>query len=129
MASGTPGAGELGIYAGISVGVTDGSVNVQLATFSIEVVGTAVGSATLSWVPPTERSDGTLLGAGDLAGYKIYWGMDQGNYSNSVTIDNPGLSAYVVDLLTPATWFFVVTAYDSQGLESPFSNVASKAIL
>jgi hypothetical protein len=46
-----------------------------------------------------------------------------------VTIANPGLATYVVDQLTPAQWFFVVTAYSSAGVESGFSNMASKQIM
>ena len=35
---GTPGAGDVGTYSGIGVGVTDGTGNVSLALFSIDVV-------------------------------------------------------------------------------------------
>jgi hypothetical protein len=65
----------------------------------------------------------------DLAGYRVYWGTQQGTYSNSTTIANPGIATYVVDQLTPARWYFVVTAYSSTGVESGNSNVASKQVL
>ena len=86
----------------------------------------ALGSATLSWTPPTTNTDGSPLT--NLAGYKVYWGTSQGNYSNSVTLNNAGLSMYVVENLTPGTWFFVATAFNSAGTESSFSSVASKTI-
>ena len=41
---------------------------------------------------------------------------------------NPGVTAYVVDNLSTGTHFFVVTALNEQGLESAFSNEASKTI-
>ena len=123
---GTPGQGDLGTYANISISVTDGAATASLATFGIEVVATATGSATLSWVSPTQNSDGTPLT--NLAGFKVYWGTTMGSYPNSATLDNPGLSSYMVDQLTPATWHFVMTSFNSQGVESSFSNVASKTI-
>ena len=125
--SGTPTSGQVGTYGNIRISVSDGTATTNLATFTIQVVGTATGTATLSWTPPTQYTDGSPLN--DLAGYKVYWGTSQGSYSNSVTIANPGLATYVVDQLTPAQWYFVVTAYSSTGAESGFSNEASKRVL
>ena len=124
--SGTPGAGDVGTYNNIVIRVSDGKDTVSLPSFSIEVVATATGSATLSWTAPTRRADGSNLG-NDLDRFKIYWGTSQGNYSNTATID-AGTTTYFVDELTPATWYFVVTAIDKNNLESQFSNVASKTI-
>lgn len=82
--------------------------------------------ATLAWIQPTQNTDGTPLT--DLAGYRIYYGTALGSYPSSVRLDNPGLTGYVVTPLLPATWFFVVTAFDTSGNESAYSNVATKAI-
>lgn len=87
---------------------------------------TGTGVATLSWTPPTTNTDGSVLN--DLAGYKIYYGTTPGSYPNAVTVDNPGLSDYVVENLAPGTYHFVVTAFDSAGNESAYSNVASKTV-
>lgn len=125
--SGTPTAAQVGTYGDITIGVSDGSASTSLATFSIQVVATAGGSMALRWAPPTENTDGTPLT--DLAGYKVHWGPAEGTYTNSVTINNPGLSSYVVEQLTPATWYFTVTAINSDGAESGHSNVASKHVL
>jgi hypothetical protein len=124
--SGTPTAANVGAYNNITISVSDGSASAQLAAFNIQVVATAMGSTTLSWTPPTQNTDGSPLN--DLAGYKVYWGTSQGNYPNSVTVANPGLATYVVNQLTPAQWYFVVTAYSSTGFESGYSNVVSKRI-
>ena len=123
--SGTP--PQVGTFANIRISVSDGTTTVNLPAFTITVVATATGSAMLSWNPPTQNVDGSPLN--DLAGYRVYWGTSQGNYSNSVTVNNPGLSSYVVDQLTPATWYFVLTAVNSAGNESAYSNVASKQVL
>jgi hypothetical protein len=125
--TGTPSAAHVGTYSNITISVSDGSASASLAAFSIQVVGTATGSATLTWNPPTQNTDGSALT--NLAGYKVYWGTSQGSYPNSVTLNNPGLSSYVVDQLTPANWYFALTAVNAAGVESAYSNVASKQIL
>jgi fibronectin type III domain protein len=79
------------------------------------------GTVTLSWTPPTENEDGTPL---RLTSYRIYWGNTRGNYPHSVTLDNPGLSRYVVEQLTPATWYFVVTAVSADGESAPSNEIA-----
>jgi hypothetical protein len=38
------------------------------------------------------------------------------------------VQTYVVENLSPATWYFAVTAVNSQGAESSNSNVANKQI-
>jgi hypothetical protein len=45
-----------------------------------------------------------------------------------VTLANPSLTSYVVSNLSPATWYFGVTAYASDGTESTLSNVGSKTV-
>ena len=87
----------------------------------------STGSTTLSWMPPTQNSDGSPLT--DLAGYKIYYGSESGNYQNSIQIDNPGIAIYVVEYLTPNTYYFVISTINSSGVESQFSNEVSKLVL
>jgi hypothetical protein len=125
--SGTPSAAQVGTYPNIVISVSDGSVTASLTSFSIQVVGTATGSATLMWTPPTQNTDGSPLT--NLVGYKVYWGTSQGNLNNSATLNNPGIASYVVEQLTPATWYFSLTAVNGAGVESSFSNTASKRVL
>jgi hypothetical protein len=124
--SGTPTAAQVGSYNNITISVSDGSASASLPAFSIQVVATATGSVTLTWTPPTQNTDGSPLN--NLAGYKIYWGTSEGSYSKSATVNNPGLATYVVEQLTPAQWYFAVTAFSTAGAESGYSNVASKRI-
>jgi hypothetical protein len=89
--------------------------------------GTSYGVATLSWLPPNENTDGSALT--NLAGYKIYYGTEEGNYTEVITIDNAGIVDYVIENLPAGnTYYFVVTAFDSSGLESGYSAVGSKTI-
>ena len=118
MAAGCGGGGS--DYSSNSDGGTVGDPS------STNVVPTANRSVVLIWMPPTENSDDSPLT--DLAGYKIYWGKSPPNLSNSVTLNNAGLTSYVVDQLTPETWFFAATAFNADGSESKFSNIFGKAV-
>jgi len=82
------------------------------------------GSATLSWQPPMFYSDNTTPLT--IAGYKFYGGTSQGSLSVIDDVPTGGIATHMLTgLQTGTTWFFAVTAYDAQGIESTFSNVAS----
>ena len=124
--SGTPGDADVRTYNNISITVSDGSASVTLGPFSITVNAVSLGSVTLSWTPPTKNDDGTTLT--DLAGYKIYWGTGSGSYPNSIKIDNPGISTYVVENLAPGTYEFVATSFNSEDVESAYSGVTTMTV-
>ena len=125
---GAPTAADVGrTFSNIRISVSDGTATTSLAAFNIQVVATAPGAATLSWTPPTQNTDGTALRA--LAAYRVYFGTQSGSFPNSFTIDNAGLATLVVDQLTPATWHFVVTAVNANGVESRLSNPAIKTVM
>jgi hypothetical protein len=125
--AGTPGTGTVGSYANIQVKVSDGTLQASLAAFTIAVQQSANGTATLSWTAPTTRADGSPLT--NLAGYKVRYGNAAGNYPTTITLSNPGITTYVVENLTPGTYYFVLASYDAAGLESVDSSPASKTIL
>jgi hypothetical protein len=124
--SGTPTAADVGIYQGITITVSDGRASATLGPFSIEVSAIANGAATLSWSPPTENADGTPLT--DLAGYRIRYGRSATELGSLIEITNPSLSAYVVENLSPGTWYFTVVAVNRAGVESEPSGIASKTV-
>ena len=124
--SGSPSAGDVGVYSNIVISVSDGEASDSLPSFSITVNSINLGSATLSWTAPTQNEDGTALE--DLAGYKLYWGTTPGSYTDSVTIDSPGITTYVVENLAPGTYEFVATAYNTSGVESRYSGTATKTV-
>ncbi len=119
--SGTP--TQVGTHSNIRISVSDGTNTVSLPAFNIAVVGTATGAALLSWTPPQQNTDGTAV---TLTGYRVYWGTQQGNYPNSANV-GANVANHMVEQLTPATWYFVVTAVSAAG-ESSYSNVASKVV-
>jgi hypothetical protein len=125
---GTPGPGDVGVYNDIVITVSDGQGSAELGPFSVTVEAVSLGSATLTWQAPTQYEDGTPLTPPDFAGYTIYWGTTPGNYPNSVTINNPGITTYVIDNLAPGDYEFVATAFNAAGVQSQYSNTATKTI-
>ena len=123
--SGTPAAGDVGTFAGVTISVSDGKTTTALAAFSIAVTQVATGSATLSWVAPTQNTDGSALT--NLSGYRIYYGTNAASLTQSVDIPSAGIQTYVLGNLSPATWYFAVKAV-AGGVESDLSNIASKTI-
>ena len=85
------------------------------------------GTAMVSWFPPTQRTDGSTLT--DLAGYRIYYGKSLNALSRVLDIRNPGQTSQFIDNLDVGTWYFAVTAYSNDGLESGMSDLAAKRIL
>jgi hypothetical protein len=124
--AGTPGTGTVGNYANIRIRVTDGIATAKLPIFSIAVQQSSMGSATLYWQPPTTRTDGSPLT--NLDGYTIRYGTVIGNYPNLIELANEGLTSAVVSNLPPATYYFVISAYDRNGAESAYAGPAFKTI-
>jgi chitodextrinase len=76
----------------------------------------------LSWDASTANADGTPLT--DLAGYAVYYWQD--GWDVPVREDAGTQTTYTVSGLTDgATYQFVVTALDTSGNESAFSNQVS----
>jgi hypothetical protein len=124
---GTPASADVGSYSDIGIVVTDGASRHSLKAFTIAVNQIAQGSATLSWLPPTENSDGSQLA--DLFGYQIHYGRDAANLVQKITVNNASLSRYLVANLSPGKWYFGVMTLNSKGVQSALSALASKTIL
>lgn len=127
--SGTPSAAQVGSYANVVISVSDGkAAKVSLSPFAVNVSASssAIGAATLSWSAPTQNTDGSSLT--NLSGYRIYYGTSSGALTHTIQVSNASISSYVVENLTPATYYFAVKAVTSAGAESGLSNVASKTV-
>lgn len=92
---------------------------------SIPNVAIGSGQAQLSWQPPTTEADG-VTPLNDLSGFKVYY--RKGNTGYGAGIDVGTRTAYSVDMagLDVGTYYFAVTAYDTQGNESVFSEEVAK---
>ena len=98
----------------------NGPPNTQAAGVSLN------GSATLTWTPVTQNSDGTPLS--DLAGYKVYYGTSASALNSVVVLPDPSATTYLVTNLSSATWYFAVAAYTSGGTQGALSNVVAKMV-
>jgi hypothetical protein len=124
--SGTPGAADVGSFAGIAIAVSDGKATTSLSAFAVVVSQIATGAATLNWGAPTANADGSALT--DLAGYKVLYGRSASTLDQSISVTNPSVNSYVVSNLSPGTWYFAVIAINSAGTQSAATNIASTTI-
>jgi hypothetical protein len=130
--SGSPKITDTGTTLNIVITAADGTAKASLAAFSITVTATpatpapTVGTAKVSWVAPTENVNGTALT--DLAGYNIYYGTDSASLNQKAPVSNAAATGYTVNGLASGTWYFAVTSYTSDGVESARSPLSSKTI-
>ena len=75
----------------------------------------AATSVTLAWNPGTSSG---------IAGYRVYYGTSSGSYPYNLYVGNT-TTATVAGLIPGQTYYFVVTDYNTVGLESPPSNQVS----
>jgi len=62
-----------------------------------------------------------------VAGYNVYVGTASGVYGPPINVGN--VTSYVVNnLVRGNTYYYVVTGYNTSGIESPPSNEVSKSI-
>ena len=90
-----------------------------LAILAIAGIAQAA-TVQVTWNPNTEP---------DLAGYKIYYGTASGVYGDPIDVGN--VTGHVMEI-TPqhgATYYFALTAYDTSGNESGYSDEATCFIL
>ncbi len=125
--TGVPAAGDIGLVEGIVITASDGAGYASLNAFAIEVAQVTNGSATVSWLPPLQRVDGSALT--NLAGYRIRYGTSPASMDRVVPVNSAGTTSVVIEGLVPGKWYFAVIAVDAAGLESAPSNSASKTIL
>jgi len=115
------------LYWRLASKVTTGRIWTQTGTVGawtrVEDInwGAVTGSATLTWTKPTQNTNGSALT--NLAGYRIVYGQAADSLDQVIEVPNPSMTTYIVDGLSPATWYFAIKAYNSAGVESAPSNV------
>jgi hypothetical protein len=137
--SGKPTRRDVGTYGNITIRLTDWYGYVTTPAFSITVANPPPAappapannvptiSAELSWTPPLENTDGSVLT--NLSGYKVYYGNSPDALTQVKAVGNAGLTRYVIDDLPSGKWYFAVTSVASDGAESQRSPVVSTTIL
>jgi hypothetical protein len=87
-----------------------GLIILVCSAFEVEAAG-----VTLAWDPASSPN---------IAGYRLHSGTTSGVYSQTIELGN-ATSTLVSNLVTGKTYFFVVTAYNTMGVESAPSNEVS----
>lgn len=125
--TGKPAATDVGTYSGIEIAATDGKAVTALPAFAITVAAAVqTNGVELSWSPPTQNADGSTLT--DLSGYKIHYGTQAGNYTESVAVENAGITRFQLDSLPKGTIYIAMTAMNAAGAESDFSQEVSVTV-
>jgi hypothetical protein len=88
--------------------------------FSVFFISSIVnaGEVSLAWDTNTEP---------DIAGYRIHYGIASGNYDQVLDVGNT-TSCTVSGLQDGQTYYFAATDYNTEGMESGFSNEVSTTI-
>lgn len=87
------------------------------------------GSLSLSWKIPTTRTDDSPLTLSEIEGYRIYMGPKMDELSMILDLNDGSITSFTFTDLAPGTYYFSVTTYDTEGNESPFSNIEEEKIL
>jgi hypothetical protein len=64
----------------------------------------------------------------DLAGYVIHYGKKTGTYDRKIGLDNPGLTRYVIEDLSPGTYYFAASSVNSAGVASSLSSEVERQL-
>lgn len=79
-------------------------------------------SLRVSWGPPGTREDGTRLTTHEIAGYKVYMGVDDTDMHVVAETNEPATLSTEISELSEGIYFISVSAFDINGLESPLSD-------
>ncbi len=124
--SGTPSVTDVGMTLAVTITASDDDASASLAPFDLEVLEIPLGSATVFWSVPTTNTDGSPLT--DLAGFRVRYGTASQNYTEALEVNDATTESLLIEDLAPATYFFVVTAFDRSKNESAVSLEVSKVV-
>lgn len=114
--TGLPAATDAGDFSGIVITVDDGTRTAALAPFTIAVASGSSAVATVSWTAAEPGS-----GATESAGYMLYYGTSPAGMTHVITVADPVETTYVVQNLSPGTWYFAVASYSRNDVQSSLS--------
>ena len=130
-------AGEIGRGANINVTleaavhdimaeIRDSKNSTSRDSVTIEIAANT-GMATLTWSAPIENTDGSTLT--DLAGFRIYYGVQRDNLTNSITLNDPQQTTHVIENLAAGrVMYFAISSFNRHQVESELSQIVSKEI-
>jgi hypothetical protein len=121
--TGSPAPTDAGEFPDIVIAVDDGVGTAALAPFSIRVASGSSAVATITWTAAAAGGGGST--AQDADGYRVYYGTSVAGMTHVVTIADPSETSYVVENLSPGTWFFAIASYDRNSAQSVLSPTVS----
>ena len=85
-------------------------------------------SVEVSWDIPTQRENGADLQLSELDGYHIIYQREGSSSPASVYIDSPTQSSEIIHDLEPGDYEFKITAIDTNGLVSEYSQIVATTL-
>lgn len=85
-------------------------------------------STQISWTIPSTRILGDFLPMSEIKGYRVSFGTAPGNYTNSIIVSDAQQTSADFTVASGVTYYFVVRAIDTAGLEGPESNIVVRTV-
>jgi ABC-type glycerol-3-phosphate transport system substrate-binding protein len=82
----------------------------------------------LEWSAPATRTDASPLALSELQGYRVYYGTSPNDLQLLVDLNDSTINDFKVDSIPAGNYYFAVTVYDMDGIESGFSNIINKDV-
>ena len=102
--------------------ISDPSTDPATGTDTSTNKNSTAADINLSWAAPAEREDNAPISLSEIAGFKVYFGTVQGQYTNNILInDGSAVGHTLTNLPVGDTYYFVLTTLDTEGRESQFS--------
>ena len=100
---------------------------------TVEAAGEAdvgkTGVLELSWSAPSTRTDGEPLSLSEIDGYRIYYGKKKGEYVRGADIKDGAAQSATVTGVPLGKYYVVMTTYDTNGVESDYSQSVRKRVM
>jgi hypothetical protein len=114
---------SMALICALLFGCESGSPDASAGTTS-GTTASESGTATVSWTAPAAD----INGMSNVAGYRIHYGSAAGSLNHVIDVDNAAAVSFTVGDLAPGVWYFAVTDYDADKIESSLSAVVQVTI-
>ncbi len=94
-------------------------------TVTADAAGSAARTATVTWSPPVENTDGSPLT--NLAGYVLFYGTGFPVPFRAIFVDASATELEIQNL-SPGNWYFQMQAVNTEGMQSELSPMVVKNI-
>lgn len=106
----------------LTISSVDGTKhNIVITINGADEVSTSA-DITISWTAPSEREDDTSISLSEINGYKVYYGLTKGQYTNTINVNDGSSTGHTIKSLPIDTYYIVVTTIDTDERESQHSS-------